>query len=174
MVSGFNIGIDSVAYSRLHERKAQQLRSVGFLLRCRQVPVSLIIYSAVLLMYLSLRTVNYYWDGISFAYDIEHADRSRLLHPNHLLYSPVGYVVWSETNKVIPGVRALDVLQILNALFGSAAVAIFYRLLLSQFQSRYIAACLSLILAFSATWWKFSTDANSYIPSVFFLLTALS
>jgi len=30
--------------------------------------------------------------------------------------------------------------------------------------------CLTLLFALSATWWKFSTDANAYIPSVFFLL----
>src|SRR5437773_8620878 len=158
------------------QEKAKRIprKNVRLLLTSGPAPLSLIISSGVLLMYLSLRTVNYYWDGISFAYDIEHADRSRLLHPNHLLYCPLGYAVWSQTNKVLPGVRALDVLQILNALFGSAAVAIFYRVLLSRFQSRYIAACLSLVLAFSATWWKFSTDANSYIPSVFFLLAALA
>src|SRR6185503_15009706 len=34
----------------------------------------------------------------------------------------------------------------------------------------YLSVCLTLLFAFSATWWKFSTDADSYIPSVLFLL----
>jgi hypothetical protein len=34
----------------------------------------------------------------------------------------------------------------------------------------YLAVCLTLLFAFSATWWKFSTDADAYIPSVLFLL----
>src|SRR5213593_3771527 len=141
--------------------------------KSRPLSLSLIIFSSLLLMYLSLRTKNYYWDGIAFAYDIEHAS-SALFHPNHLLYGPLGYLVWSAANRLLPGVRCTDVLQILNAFFGSAAVAIFCALVLSLFRSRYIAASLSLALGFSATWWKFSTDANSYIPGVFFLLAALS
>src|SRR5919204_36925 len=93
-----------------HKRKSQlmakwrQRKSDGFLLSSRLVPLSLILFSGVLLTYLSLRTVNYYWDGISIAYDIEHPDGSRLLHPNHLLYGALGYAVWSETNKFFPGV----------------------------------------------------------------------
>jgi hypothetical protein len=124
-------------------------------------------------MYVSLRTVNYYWDGIGISRAIENADSMPLLHQNHLLYAPMGHAAWSVASGVLPDVRALDVLQILSAVLGAAAVAMFYLALLARFRSRYIAACLSLAMAFSATWWKFSTDANSYVPSTFFVVVAL-
>jgi hypothetical protein len=131
------------------------------------------IFLGVLFIYLLLPTKNYYWDGIGLAYAIENPGYEPLLHQNHLLYGPLGYAAWRATQTLLPGVRALDLLQVINSLFGAAAVAVFYRILLGAFRSSYVAAWLSLALAFSATWWKFSTDVDSYIPSIFFVLVAL-
>jgi hypothetical protein len=47
---------------------------------------------------------------------------------------------------------------------------VFFSILFDTLRSLYLAVCLTLLFAFSATWWKFSTDANAYIPSVLFLL----
>jgi len=133
----------------------------------------LVIFPAVLLIYVSLRTNNYYWDGIAYAYDIEHADSRPLLHQNHLLYGPLGYILWRAVRLVFADVRALTVLQVFSAFCGAAAVAIFCRALLALFHNAYLAVCLALALSFSATWWKFSTDANSYIPSALLMLTGV-
>jgi hypothetical protein len=137
--------------------------------------LTVIIFLAVLSVYVSLRTMNYYWDGIGISYDIEHADAKSLslFHQNHLLYGPLGEAAWRAAVRIVPGARSLDTLQVLNAIFGAAAVAVFFRALLSTFRSTYVALCLALGLAFSATWWKFSTDADSYIPSAFFVIVAL-
>ena len=124
-------------------------------------------------MYLVLPTKNYYWDGIGLSYNVEHAESRPLLHQNHLLYGPLAHIAWQANRALFPRVRALDLLQVINALFGAATVAAFYRALLDIFDSSYLAACLSLALAFSATWWKFSTDVDSYIPSIFFLVLGL-
>src|ERR1041385_9474442 len=37
-------------------------------------------------------------------------------------------------------------------------------------RSRYYAICLTLLFAFSATWWRFSVYADAYVPSVLFVL----
>jgi len=131
------------------------------------------IFAGVLFIYLVLPTKNYYWDGIGLSNAIEHSETQPLLHQNHLLYGPLGFAAWRTAQILLPGVRALGLLQVINSFFGAAAVAVFYRVLLRTFGSSYIAACLSLALAFSATWWKFSTDVDSYIPSIFFVLLAL-
>ena len=140
-------------------------------LRCRRY--SFVIFFAVLLMYLVLPTKNYYWDGIGLSYDVEHAESRPLLHQNHLLYGPLAHVAWHANHALFPGVQALGLLQVINAFFGAATVAVFYRALLYIFDSSYLATCLSLALAFSATWWKFSTDVDSYVPSIFFLVLGL-
>ena len=48
---------------------------------------------AIAAIYLAFPTKVYYWDGITFAQAIEDASspNATLTHPNHLIYSYVGY-----------------------------------------------------------------------------------
>jgi hypothetical protein len=134
----------------------------------------LILSAGVLLAYLPLLTKNYYWDGIFFARVIEDArglDAS-LLHPNHLVYNVVGYLFYKLAQGAGLRVRAVEVLQILNCFFGAASAYVLFRILQDCFKSVYLSVTLTLLFALSATWWKFATDADSYIPSVFFLLVS--
>jgi hypothetical protein len=131
-------------------------------------------FAAILLFYLLLLTKNYYWDGIFFAQTIEDAPKlnATLLHPNHLFYNVLGFLVYRLTLSVGLELRAVEVLQIINCLVSAASAYLFFRILLACFKSIYLSACLTLVFAFSAVWWKFSTDADSYILSVFFLLVS--
>lgn len=150
--------------------QAGQYDSSRFALK-RQ-PLWLLMFAGILLAYLLLLTKNYYWDGIFFAQTIEDATRldPQLLHPNHLVYNVVGYLFYSAARGLGIQVRAVEVLQILNCFIGALCAYVFFRLLLDCLKSVYLGATLTLLFAFSATWWKFSTDADSYIPSVLFLL----
>lgn len=134
----------------------------------------LVIAAGVLLCYLPLLTKNYYWDGIFFARVIEEARGldATLLHPNHLIYNVLGYLLYKLARGVGLQVRAVEVLQVLNCFFGAASAYVLFRILQDCFRSVYLSACLTLLFAFSATWWKFATDADSYIASVFFLLVS--
>ena len=129
-------------------------------------------FAFILLVYLLLLTKNYYWDGIFFAQTIEDSPRLNpaLLHPNHLFYNVVGYFGYRVAHAFGLQVRAVTVLQVLNCFVSAAAACVLFRLLLEVFKSVYVSAVLSAMFAFSATWWKFSTDADSYILSVLFLI----
>ena len=132
-----------------------------------------LLFTALIGIYLSFPTRNYYWDGITFAQTIENATQFKsLVHPSHLLYNAVGYVFYHVLLAVGFSLRALTALQILNAfLSGVAAVVLFFTLQLA-FRSLYLASWLTLLFGLSATWWKYSTDADAYIISVLFLLIA--
>lgn len=133
-----------------------------------------LIFATVLLLYLSFPTKNYYWDGVSFAQDVEEQTPGPwFMHPNHLLYCPLGREVWLAANAAGIQVRALPVLQAMSAVAGAATVALLFWILLEVGASGYVAACLALAFAFSATWWKFATDADSYVPSTFLLTLSL-
>jgi hypothetical protein len=134
-----------------------------------------LVFAVTLIVYLSFPTRNYYGDGIGFADDIEsaHSDPSLLFHANHLIYDSVGYVAWKAVQVLQPNVRALSVLQIMDSFFGAASAAVLCYILYALFDSPYIAVWLSFGFAFSATWWKFSTDADSYTASTFFLITSV-
>jgi hypothetical protein len=128
----------------------------------------------LLALYLLLPTKNYFWDGVDFAQHIEDAPRldSSLIHPNHLLYNVFGYLVYSGFQFVGFDVRAIEALQIASAIVSVLSAFVLFRILARTLNSTYLSVALTLLFALSATWWKYSTDADSYIPSVFFLLLA--
>ena len=131
-----------------------------------------LLFIAIAVIYLMFPTRVYYWDGITFAHDIEHATHltPSLVHPNHLIYNFVGYVFYRLLQSLNPEIRALTVLQLLNCVLGAICARVFFSILFNTLRSLYLSVCLTLLFAFSATWWKFSTDADAYIPSILFLL----
>ncbi|HET7288532.1 MAG TPA: hypothetical protein VFI71_13720 [Pyrinomonadaceae bacterium] len=139
-------------------------------IRSRIAP--LILFSVTAVIYLLFPTRVYYWDGIVFAQAIEDASRlsPSLVHPNHLIYNFAGYFFYKLLRALGADIRALTALQILNSLLSALCASVLFSILMQTLRSFYFSICLALLFAFSATWWKFSTDANAYIPSVLFLL----
>jgi len=134
---------------------------------------------AALLVYAVLPTKNYYWDGVDFALNIEQAGGFHslafwpsLIRPNHLIYNLLGYLVWSAVQGVGLHLRALYVLQAISMVAAVACLWLMQPILFKQTASAYIAATLTGICACSAIFWKYSTDADAYIPSVLFLIAA--
>lgn len=138
----------------------------------RSFLLSCVLSSAVLAVYLLFPTKNYFFDGIKFAQSIEDSPSlgGSLIDPNHLIYRPAGYLVYKTLLATGLYVRALSALQFTNSILAALTALLFFHLLASTLGSRDLACALTLLFSFSATWWKFSTDANSYIPSVLFLV----
>jgi len=141
----------------------------------RPAAIPTVLSLGLLAVYLAFLTKAYYWDGVVFAQAIEDvaggaASRSSLAHPNHLVYNFAGYFFYWLLRGLGANLRAITALQILNCIFSAGCAAVLYFILRDTLRSSYRAVCLTLLFALSATWWKFSTDANAYIPSVFFLL----
>jgi len=142
-------------------------------------PYALLALAGLLLaLYLTFLTQTYYWDGVLFSLRIEQASEgqlpvSALLHPNHLLYSVLGYYLYQTCARVGLHLRAIEVLQILNAIVSVGAACLVYRFAVRITRSAFVALFCALIFACGATWWKFSTDADSYILSATLLLAAL-
>ena len=126
---------------------------------------------AIGVIYLAFPTKAYFFDGIDFAYTIEQAPRLQpsLTHPNHLIYNLIGWMFYRLLGLGLE-IRAVTALQILNNILSVLSAYVLLAILKSTLRSRYICYCLTLLFAFSATWWKFSIDADAYIPSVLFLL----
>jgi len=139
----------------------------------------------LLLVYAAFPTRNYYWDGIGFALNIEGAAQdsgelavrkhqmggSRIyFNPNHLLHNLLGYVIYVPVHELFPTVRALDVLVAVNMVFSTITATLVFLMLARWSGDLRLSLLLTLLMAFSATWWKFSTDANAYVPSVSLLM----
>ncbi len=128
--------------------------------------------AAILFIYLLFPAKNYFFDGIAFAQAIEDARRldTTLVHPNHLLYNVAGYLFYQLTQALGVSLRAIQALQVLDAVLSVLSAYVLYRILRLSIRSLYLCRVLALLFAFSATWWKFSTDADAYVASVLFLL----
>jgi len=123
--------------------------------------------------YLAFPTRNFYWDGVSFAIEIEkNYPPSGLLHPNHLIYELWGAWLYDFFEWAGLPIRSLYLMQIANCVFAGLAVLLLYRCLRIQGYSSEHGVMAALTFGFSATWWKFATDADAYIPAVFLLLCA--
>jgi hypothetical protein len=134
----------------------------------------LLVFFSVLIVYVSFPTKNYYWDGIMFAQDIETGSVAPgFLHPNHLLYNPLGRELWLAANAIGLNLRALTVLQIVSMVTGAATIALMFCVLVETGASTYVALCLAMAFGFSATWWRYATDAASYVPSTFLIVMCL-
>jgi hypothetical protein len=126
-----------------------------------------------LILYLAIPTRNFYWDGVAFAIDIEkHLPFGSLVHPSHLLYKVWGAGLFRVVELLGIHARCLFVLQAANGVLAGLCVILLYRSLVSRKTPPSVALAGSILFAFSATWWKFATDANAYIPSILLLLCA--
>jgi hypothetical protein len=66
------------------------------------------------------------------------------------------------------------VLAFSNSILSALAAVVLFEILFSLSRSFYLSSVFSLLFAFSATWWKFSTDADAYVPSVLLLLVCFA
>lgn len=138
----------------------------------------LFLLAGILLFYAAFLTRSYYWDGVLFALNIEsvadgHAAPAMLIHPNHLLYSAFGYVLYRAALACGLSLRAITILQTFNTLASTAAAALVYTIAKRVTRSAATALFSLALFAFGATWWKFSTDADAYIVSILLLLAAV-
>jgi hypothetical protein len=126
-----------------------------------------------LAVYLLLPTRNYYWDGVAFAINVEKQLPLRdTLHPNHLIYTAAHVWLYRAALSIGIETRALFLMQFVNSLLAGASVALIYRALRRRATLTEGAIAGALVFAFAATWWRFATDADAYIPAIFLLLCA--
>lgn len=131
------------------------------------------------LVYTAFLTRTYYWDGVLFSLYIEGVSRGEfpvpiLFHPNHLLYSALGYLAYGAAALAGLHCRAIAVLQAINVVASTATGYLVLRLAQRYTRSGTVSLACFILFAFGATWWKFSTDADAYILSVLLLLLAVA
>lgn len=142
----------------------------------------------LILLYSVFPTRNHYWDGIGFALNIEGTpqDLSGFIlnppaaaqlprvyyNPNHLLHNFLGYLLYRPLLSLFPQIRAHDILTALSCLLSASTCCLIFAMLRRWTANLQLSLWATLLMAFSATWWKFSTDVDTYIPPVFLLSLA--
>jgi hypothetical protein len=138
-----------------------------------------LLISICLIAYLGTLTSDYYWDGITFALQIEKVASGEqgprlLFHQNHLLFNAVGYLIYQMSDAIGFNTRALYLLQVTNTFTGVLAVGILFKTAERIIGNSYVAFVAAAGFAVSAVWWKIATDANAYSLSILLMLLCIS
>lgn len=96
----------------------------------------------------------------------------QLFHPYHILYLPLGAALDALLDAAGLGTDPLTLLQSINALFAAGALALYYRLSRKLGLAPALALSLTLLLGAAHSYWYYATNAESYAPSLFFLILA--
>lgn len=111
-------------------------------------------------IYLSHLPINYTYDGMVFASRIEQGNTPiwDMFHPHHLIYILLGrlFFLWGKAHGA--DWDGLVALQFFDLITGSLGVLIAYHLLIRETNDRIIAALSALGLAFTFSYWYFSTS----------------
>ena len=149
---------------------------------------ALALFLFLVAIYAIFPTSNHYWDGIGFALNIEgsaqdgtgfvlnpklSATLPRVYYnPNHLLHNLFGFWLFVPLRALFPHIRAHDVLVTISTLLSASTCCLIFAMLCRWTANLQLSLWTTLLMAFSATWWKFSTDVDTYIPPVFLLTLA--
>jgi hypothetical protein len=136
------------------------------------------VFLAMILLYAFFPTHTYYWDGVLFSLNVERVHRGELpgialFHPNHLLYSALGYLFYRLFIACGLAIRAITVFQIVNISLAVVTAWILFGFARRLSQSRLVAVFCAVLFACGATWWKFATDADAYVIAVLLVLIAV-
>jgi hypothetical protein len=123
-------------------------------------------------IYAAFPTKDFYWDALIYSQFVEDSPNFgvHLLHPNHLFYNALGYAAFHAARAFGFAARAIYVLQFVTIVFSVASALVFFKILKRSLHGDYLSFALTALFAFCAAWWRFSTDADVYPLSVFFLL----
>jgi hypothetical protein len=123
-------------------------------------PAFLLITILALLLYLPLLSIQYDTNGIIEAIAVENGP---LVNKNHVLYRPLGLLVWNAVRLAGYKGNSLLVLQCVSALAGALGVGFTYLAFKTLIPHRTVAAVAALALGTSFTYWVSSTDVF-YVP----------
>src|SRR5436190_18192198 len=121
-------------------------------------------------LYLPFLSIQYDTNGIAEAVALE---AGQLVNKNHMLYRPLGLLIYRSLQHFGYAGNSLLVLQTINAVCGAAAIGLAYAVFKFAARDRASAAVGSFFLATSFAYWLFSTDAAYITVAVMFALAAI-
>ena len=126
-----------------------------------------------LIAYVATLTHVHTYDAYSYAATIQTKGFAESLHPHHLLYGPLGKVVYTSVQALGYSGSALLPLQLVNALAGSCGVA-FLIVLLGRTVYRPVLALLGGgITGFAFAWWRYAVEVEVYTLATLFLIIGM-
>jgi len=128
---------------------------------------------AALALYLAAPYRAYTSDALTYAEGVEMGSAARLLHPHHLLYNPICWLVYKAAGVFGYHGRALGPMHAVNAAAGAAAVCLMFYLLRRLGAGRAASLLGAALLAAAAGFWVAAASPGVYALAVAAALGAL-
>jgi hypothetical protein len=123
-----------------------------------------------LALYLPFLAIQYDTNGVAEAAALE---AGQMVNKNHMLYRPIGFLIYRGLQHFGYAGKSLLVLQTMNAVCGAIGIGLAYALFKFVTGEKAAAAVGSFWLATSFTYWIFSTDAAYITVAGMFALAAM-
>ncbi|XSG75823.1 hypothetical protein ACP8Y2_02235 [Herpetosiphon llansteffanensis] len=125
----------------------------------------------VLLYSLTLTQIHTF-DAYSYATAVQAKPWRESFHPHHLLYGPLGEIVYGFSQVVGYQGMAFGPLQLLNVLAGASGVIIWWSLLYRLTKHAWLASIGSLLVGGAYAWWYYAVEVEVYTLAGLFLIIA--
>jgi hypothetical protein len=135
------------------------------------VPLLIIILASSI--YLSFPSRQYDQNGLIEAIGVEDG-LDGIFSPNHLLYRPLGLLVYRLAGLFGYAGPSVVILQLITAICAALTVGIAYSAFITLVKRPLIALCATLLLATSWSFWTFATDAYYITPAAMFAAGAFA
>lgn len=112
-------------------------------------------------LYLSSLTLNFTYDGLCYALDVEFGPNANRFHPNHLVYTIGSWAMFKIAQWGGYSFRAIFLMQVVNALAAAAAVGLLSGIL-ERRVGRGGALLSALAFGFSNAFWREAVDPGCY------------
>ncbi len=141
-------------------------------------PYSLAVAAAVCLLYLGFLSRQYNFDGTVFSLWLGQAVHGghlgNLFHPHHMLYLPLGFAF--AKLLALPGIEGgmAVTLQFMDVLIAGITLVLFHLLCFRHTKSRFVSTVVTLLLAFSWSFWYLSVEPEVYILHTLMVVLSVS
>jgi len=133
----------------------------------------LIMIIVSLILYLPFFSIQWDMNGIIEAWYVDTGGND-MFSPNHMLFRPVGFVIYRTLQLFGYDGNSAVVLQYITAISAALGVGFLFLALMGLTENRKVSMLASGLLAVSWSYWKFSTDIAYLIPATMFANAALA
>ncbi len=117
-----------------------------------------------LMLYLPLRSTQWDLNGIIEAQAID-TGGAALVSPNHMLYRPLGYAIFTIARSVGYSGHSAAILQYTTVILACIAIGLFWKWMKNLTDNLVVASVASAFLATTWAFWTFSTDVYYITPA---------
>ena len=130
----------------------------------------LAIFGAMFVLYSLTLTQVHTFDAYSYAAAVQIKPWRETFHPHHLIYGPLGALGYATARALGYAGPALLPLQLINALAGSAGVALWAAIVRRATTRRDLALLGAGLLGAAYAWWYYAIEVEVYTLAGLFLI----